>query len=148
MLKDMISHVKNELLFADTYSSDNSPSSGVDLQGFSSATVVCSVGPMTNVGGSPPESWELKLYESDDNSAFTEVAESDTLLSYGNNDGAVNSGVFATIDAADKDDANYTIGYLGSKRYIKVDAVATNTPGNTAIACNVIKEALQKPQDD
>jgi len=151
MLKDRISHVKNELLFAETISSNKSPSNGVDLQGYSAATVVCSVGSMSNSGSSPLENWELTLYESDDDSSFNTVAESDMLLQYGLNDGSASSGVFATIDNnnSDLDDnINATVGYLGSKQYVKVDAVANNTPGSTPIAVSVVKEALQKPQDD
>ncbi len=151
MLKDMISHVKNELLFAETISSDKTPSNGVDLQGYSAANVICSVGSMTNSGSSPLESWELALQESDDDSTYTDVAESDMLLEYGQNDGSVSSGIFATIDNDNDnldDNINATVGYLGSKRYIRVTATANNTPGNTPVAVTIQKEALQKPQAD
>jgi len=143
MLKDRISHAKHELMFAGTLTATNDPS-GVDLQGFSAATVVCSIGEMTNVGNT--ESWTFALEESDSvASGYTDVAESDMLLEYGNNDGSAASGVFATVDDAAGDEANYTVGYSGSKRYIRVVATAANTPGATTIAVSVIKEALQKP---
>lgn len=148
MLKDMISHVKNELLFCKTVSATETPTNGVDLQGFTSATVVCSIGTITNISNSPTPSWTFKLQESDNDSSYSDVAEADCLVTYGSNDGSVTSGVFATVDAADKDDANYTIGYIGTKRYVRVVATAADTPGNTPIAVNVIKESMQRPQDD
>jgi hypothetical protein len=135
-------------MFADTLSATNDPD-GVDLKGFTSATVICSVGEITNIAGSPQPSWTLKLQESDSAaSGFFDVDEGDMLLDYGNNDGSVASGVFATIDAADEDDVNYTVGYIGTRRYIRVVATAINAPGNTPIAVTVVKESMQKPQSD
>lgn len=148
MLRDKISHVKNELHFADTLSSTNDPD-GVDLQGFYSCNVLCAVGEMTNVDGSPAESWTLKLQESDSASSdFTDVDEDDMLLEFGNNDGSATGGVFATIDSADEDDAVYTVGYIGTKRYIRVVATAANTPGDTPISVIMVKGSMDKPQDD
>lgn len=148
MLRDKLSHAKHELHFADTLSSTNDPD-GVDLQGFTSATVICSIGAITNVTNSPQPSWTLKLQESDSaSSGFSDVDEDDMLVDYGNNDGSVTSGVFATVDDAGEDDANYTVGYIGTKQYIRVVATAANTPGNTPIAVSVVKESMQKPQAD
>ena len=96
MLRDKISHAKHELLFCKTVSATETPTNGVDLKGYASATAVCSIGTVTNIANSPQPSWTFKLQESDDNSSFTDVAESDMLLDYGNNDGSVSSGVFAT----------------------------------------------------
>lgn len=152
MLRDKLSHFEHELHWAKTVSSDETPSSGVDLQGYSAATVLVSIGALADSGGSPLENWEFKIQESDtSNSGFSEVDEDDLLLEYGKNDGSVSSGVFATVDANEDEldeNQNLTVGYIGSKRYIKIDAVANNSPGNTPIAVSVIKEALQKPQAD
>ncbi len=148
MLRDRISHAKHELMFADTLSATNDPD-GVDLKGFSAATVICSVGEITNIANSPTPSWTLKLQESDSaSSGFSDVDEGDMLLDYGNNDGEATDGVFATIDAADEDDTNYTVGYIGTSRYIRVVATAADTPGDTPIAVTVVKESMQKPQAD
>lgn len=133
-MKDLISNVKTVLHFAKTLSATETPASGVDLAGFDSALIQCSIGTVTNIANSPQPSWTFKLQESDDNAAFTDVAEADCLLDAGSNDGAVASGVFATIDAAAEDDAVYTIGYRGTKRYARVVATAANTPGATPVA--------------
>jgi len=145
MLKDRISHAVHELLFCKTVTATETPSAGVDLQGYSAATVICSIGTITNIGMSPIPSWTFKLEESDDDSTYTAVDAGDMLLDYGNNDGSASSGVFATIDAADEDDANYSVGYIGSKRYVRVVATAADTPGATPVSVTVVKEALQKP---
>lgn len=149
MLKDKLSHSKNELHFCKTVTTTETPSSGVDLKGFSSATVIAAIGTVTNIGNSPQPSWTLKLQESDSvGSGYSNVADDDVLSTYGNNDGSVSSGVFATIDAADEDDAIYSCGYIGTSRYIRVVATAANTPGATPISVVIQKGALQKPQDD
>lgn len=148
MLRDHLALSKNVLLFAKTVTATETPSTGIDLKGFSSCTVVCSVGTITNVANSPQPSWTLALQHSDDNSAFSAVASTDVNLTYGKNDGSITNGVFATIDAAAEDDAIFTIGYIGVKRYIRVVATAANTPGATPIAVTVNLGALQIPQDD
>lgn len=157
MLRDKVSHFKHELLFAKTLdgTSKEEPANGVDLKGYSAATVVCSVGSMTNTGNSPDvEKWELSLEESDsESSGFSAVDEDDMLLDYGTNDGSVTSGVFATIDDEEDgglaDNQNFVVGYIGTKRYIRVVAdPSSDSPGDTPIAVTVIKEALQKPASE
>jgi hypothetical protein len=149
MLRDLLSHSKNEIHFCKTASSTETPAAGVDLKGFSSATIIAAIGAITNIANSPVPSWTLTLQESDSSTTgFAAVDEDDMLLEYGNNDGSVTSGVWATINAADEDDAIYTCGYIGTKRYIRVVATAADTPGNTPICVVVQKGALQKPQGD
>jgi hypothetical protein len=149
MLKDKLSHSKNELHFCKTVTATETPSTGVDLKGFNAATIIAAIGTITNIANSPVPSWTLKLQESASAATgFTDVASADMLLDYGNNDGSVTSGVWATIDAAAEDDAIYTCGYIGTKRYIRVVATAADTPGATPVTVVIQKGALQKPQDD
>lgn len=152
MLRDKLSHAKHEYHWAKTVSATETPSNGVDLKGFSSATVLVSVGAMTNSGSTDLETWSFSLQESDsESSGFANVDEDDFLLDYGTNDGSVSSGVFATVDDDEDeldDEQNLTVGYIGTKRYIRVVATAANTPGDTPIAVSVVKESMQKPQAD
>jgi hypothetical protein len=149
MLRDAISHSKNELHFCKSLTATETPSTGVDLKGFNSATIIAAIGTITNIANSPVPSWTLKLEESDSAATgFSAVAEADMLLDYGNNDGSVTTGVWATIDAAAEDDKIYTCGYIGTKRYIRVVATAADTPGATPVTVVIQKGALQKPQDD
>lgn len=147
-MRDLISNLKSVLHFASTLTATNAPSTGVDLKGFKGALIQCAIGTVTNIAASPQPSWTFALQESDDNSAFTDVATADVILSNGKNDGAIASGVFATIDAAAEDDAVYTIGYVGSKRYIKVNATAAATPGATPISVVMTLGANLIPVDD
>lgn len=108
---------------------------GVDLQGFESATVLAAVG-TSNDTLSGSVKIELELEESDDDSAYTDVADADMI---GAVDGT-NDGCFAVIDAAGEDNRAYTCGYIGSKRYIRVvvNVTGTHTSG-TPIGAFVIK---------
>jgi len=141
-------------LDAAAYTSTQIPSNGVDLQGFDAAEFVISIGTVSNLGGSPLESWTFKLQESDDESSnFTDVTDSDSVVV----DSAASpvttpdssSGVFLTVDAAAEDDAVYRIGYVGGKRYARCVATANNTPGSTPIAIHArLGCAAQKPVQD
>lgn len=151
-MRDLDSKIKVVKHILGTVTSTQTPANGVDLQGFDSAEVVVSIGAITNVGGSPAQSWTFALQESDSvSSGFTAVSDDAVvLIGSGNNDGGVDgSGVFATVDAADEDDAVYRVGYIGGKRYIRVVATAANTPGATAISVNmVLGNAEQRPTAD
>ena len=149
MLKDLISNVKSVYHWGGVKTATVTPSTGVDLKGYRSALVLCSIGAITNVANSPQPSWTFALQESDtSNASFTNVATADVILSNGRNDGSITSGVFATVDAAAEDANTSTIGYIGTKRYIRVVATAANTPGNTAIAVNIVLGAMQAPVAD
>ena len=148
-LRDKISHAKHELHWVKDIDATETPGTGVDLKGYGSATILCSIGELTGISSPPTESWTFKLQESDTvDDAFSNVDESDMLLEYGNNDGSVTNGVFATIDAAGEAEANYSVGYIGSEQYIRVVATAAGSPGFTPIAVSVIKEAYQKPASE
>lgn len=148
MLKDLLSNIQTVYQWGGVKTATVTPSTGQDLKGYRSAVFACSIGAITNIANSPVPSWTFKLQESDDNTSFTDVATADVLLDYGRNDDAITSGVFATIDAASEDDNTYTIGYIGTKRYVRVVATAANTPGNTAIVVNAILGGMQLPVDD
>ncbi len=123
--------------FALALTATQTPTNGVDLRDFGGALVLAFVGIMTNVANSPQPSWTLSLQESDTvNSAFTNVAEADMVLDNHSNvgEGNVSNGIFQVIDAAAEDDTMYSVGYIGTKRYIRVIATAANTPGSTPMA--------------
>jgi hypothetical protein len=39
-----------------------------------------------------------------------------------------------TIDGVSEDDEAYRVGYIGTKRYVRVVAIAANAPGNTPLS--------------
>lgn len=130
------------------------PSSGVDLRDFvDGVDVFIHVGAVTNIANSPQPSWTFHFEESDsESSGFTAVTSSDdvdiegSLAPVTTPDSA--TGVFLTIDAASEDDNTYRVGYLGSKRYLRVVATAANTPGSTVIVALVVGVPRLKPGAD
>lgn len=97
---------------------------GVDLQGFNSATVLFSAGAITDGTHTP------KLQESDDNSAWNDVAAGDQ----------VGSLVAITANSQQK------VGYKGNKRYIRaVSTVAGATTGGIYSAIVVRGDADLAP---
>jgi hypothetical protein len=93
---------------------------GVDLAGFEGALMVAHLGAsLDTLSGSVYVT--VKFQESDDNSAFTDVADADLL-------GGANGVV---VDAAAEDEVVIQRGYIGKKRYIRViiDHTGTHTNG-------------------
>ncbi len=79
----------------------NANGAGVDMHGFHGAMVVVSTGTITD------GTHTIEVQESDDNSTFTAVADADL------------QGSEPAIAAAN-DNQVYRIGYMGTKRYIRV----------------------------
>lgn len=127
--------------YCGTYTATQTPSSGVDLKGLRQAEVVVYVGAVTNIDASPDDaSWTFTLEHSDlESSGFAAVADDDVVLEDG---GSISSGLFATVDAAAEDEAIYRVGYVGSKRFLRVVATAASTPGDSPIAVMVVGEKL------
>jgi hypothetical protein len=119
--------------------------SSIDLQGYDSAEVIVNVGESGDtLSGSVK--WDLKLMESDDNTVFTAVATADALVR-GNAITTLTTGIFATIDATDEDDAAYRVGYVGGKRYVHVaiDATGTHSTGTPIGVTGLRGNAHQAP---
>ncbi len=137
--RDLHSNVKVvQHVAAQAITATNTPSNGVDLKGFESAEFLISVGAVTNIANSPQPTWAFKLQDSDDDSTFADVTNSDYVL-VGSAASPVaapdsSTGVFLTIDDAAEDAATYRVGYVGPKRYVRVVATAANTPGSTPYA--------------
>lgn len=127
--------------YVGTYTTTQTPASGVDVKALKSAEILVYIGAITNIANSPTPSWTFALQHSDTSNAnFAAVEAADVVMEGGATLGA--NGVFATVDAAAEDDAVYRVGYVGAKRYVRVVATAANTPGNTAIAVSVVGEPL------
>lgn len=106
--------VGRSIAYAAATSSANG--TGVDLAGFNSAMVVIDSGAWTD------GAHVFTVQDSDDNSAYTAVA--DSLL----------DGTEPTIDGAADDDQQYYIGYKGNKRYLRVITTVTGSPSTGLIA--------------
>lgn len=100
-------------------------SSGVDLAGFESATVVISTGAIVASGNFTP-----KLQDSADNSTFADVAAADLI-------GSFPSALAATTV--------YKVGYKGSKRYVR-SVLTLNSGTSIAASVDVVRaHARSKP---
>lgn len=98
---------------------------GVDLQGFNKAMVIVHVGEVTD------GTHTLTIEESDDNSTYTTA-----------------TAISGAFTAAATETKTQEIGYLGTKRYIRVKSTVTGSPGTggTYGAVVVRAGARQLPQ--
>jgi hypothetical protein len=149
-MRDLISNIKSVFHLGGAFTTTQTPGTGVDLKGFDSCLIQAAIGPLANVAASPSPSWTFTLQESDSaTTGFTAVASGDVILANGHNDGTITSGVFGTVNSSTKQSAVFTVGYIGSKRYIRVVATAAQTPGTTAITVVVaLGHAHQQPTAD
>lgn len=97
---------------------------GIDLANFASATLVFSVGTITDGTHTPT------MQESDDNSTYTTVAAADLI------------GTFAALAST----VNQRVGYRGIKRYIRgVSTVSGATTGGVYAAIVIRADARKQP---
>lgn len=97
---------------------------GIDLQGFDGVDIIAALGAQ-GVTLSGSVFIDFILQHSDDNTSFAAAADADII-------GAVitsGSGIFARIDANAKAARSYSVGYRGSKRYVRVVVDFTGTHG-------------------
>lgn len=127
-MRDLHNNLKvSQLVDPATLTSDTD-SASVDMQGYDSCEMAVAVGESGDtLSGSVY--WQLILEESDDDATFTTVAAADMLVK-GNAITSPSGGVFALIDDAAEDDAVYKVGYIGGKRYVRVNVKPTGTHTN------------------
>lgn len=138
--KKVVAHVANAAI-----TTTNTPSNGVDTQGYDACTFIVEIGAVANIANSPQPTWALKVQESDSvSSNFTDITDSARLITDGiKSPGTApdsSSGVFLTIDDAAEDATAYHVGVISAKRYLRVVATAANTPGSTPYAVAAVLE--------
>ena len=99
------------------------PSKGtlVDMKGFESVTFVVSTGTVTDAGTASGFAFEVQECDTTADTSFTAVADADLI--------GLESALTVTADANDNKLIG-SIGYRGSKRYVRI--VATGTTGTDA----------------
>ena len=122
--------------------------SGVDLQGYESATAMVIVGAEGDTLSSSVH-FEVSLEHSDDNSTFTDVAQADII------DGTISSGgIFLKLDGTaggnpDTSGGIFRVGYVGGKRYVRVVLAKTGTHSNgTPIGAMVVRGHARHSTDN
>lgn len=118
-MKDIYNNTSIQQILDPAVATSTQTSATVDLLGFDAAEIIISVGESGDtLSGSVK--WDFKLQESDDDSAYTDVALADLH----------NSAASVTIDDAAEDDVAVVFGYKGSKRYLQAVATATGSHSN------------------
>ena len=100
-MKDLANNLSIVQSLAPASRTANANGAAVDLQGYEGALILISTGAITD------GTHTFEVQESDDGTTFTAVANSDLI--------GTEPAVGATNDNTD-----YKIGYIGSKRYVRV----------------------------
>ena len=138
-MKDLSNSISPAVSLAAAVRTAAANGTGVDLQGYESATVLVDVGAEGDTLSSSVF-FEVSLEESDDNSTFTDVEQAGIV------DGTIASGgIFLKLDGTTGGDPDTTggifrVGYVGVKRYIRVVLAKTGTHSNgTPLGAMVVK---------
>ena len=138
-MKDMSNSIATAVSLVSAVRTAAANGTGVDLQGYESATLIADVGAEGDTLSSSVY-FEISLEHSDDNSTFTDVTQADIV------DGTISSGgIWLKLDGTaggNPDTAGeiYRVGYIGGKRYIRGVLAKTGTHSNgTPISLFVVK---------
>ena len=148
MNRSMNDQIVTRLHYIGAPTATVTPAAGIDVSDLTEVEVLAVVGTIANIANSPVPSWAVALQEGDaTDGVHTAVAEADVARNSGNN-AELSSGVFATIGDAAADSKLYRLGYLGSKKSVKVVATASDTPGATPLAIVIIGKPKIAPGTD
>lgn len=138
MYRDVFNRTLIEQLTDPAVSSASVTSAACDLAGCEGVMFSVSFGESGDtLSGSVK--WDCKLTEcATSGGSYTDVAAADVIGNTTNQ--------FGLVDAAADDDAVYSLGYKGSKRYVKVVVTKTGTHTNgTPISIYAVKDLANKP---
>lgn len=138
-MKDLSNNIAPAVSIINAVKTAAGNGTGVDLQGYESATVLVDVGAEGDTLSSSVY-FEISLEHSDDNSTFTDCAQVDII------DGTISAGgIWLKLDGTangNPDTAGeiYRVGYVGGKRYVRVVIAKTGTHSNgTPIGAMIVK---------
>jgi hypothetical protein len=147
-MKDLSNNIAPVVSIINAVKTAAANGTGVDLQGYESATVLVDVGAEGDtLSGSVY--FEISLEHSDDDSTYTDCAQADII------DGTISSGgIWLMLDGStggnpDSTGGIFRVGYVGGKRYIRVVLAKTGTHSNgTPIGAMVIKGHARHSDDN
>ena len=128
-MKDLSNNINPAVSIINAVKTAAANGTGVDLQGYESATVLVDVGAEGDTLSSSVY-FEISLEESDDDSTYTDVAQASIV------DGTISSGgIFLKLDGTaggnpDSAGGIFRVGYVGNSRYIRVVLAKTGTHSN------------------
>jgi len=134
-MKDLANNISVAQSLAPAVRTADANGTGIDLQGFESATIVVDTG-AEGVTLSSSVKIDFILEDSDDDSTYAAVTSNNLVT-----DGAVDSsGIFLTLDDNAETPQVASIGYVGGKRYVRVTADFSGTHSTgTPLSVSVIK---------
>ncbi len=133
-MRDLISSISSVLAIAPEALNADKTGTAVDLAGFRSASVQIAVG----VGGitfTGSNKVEFVLKHSDDDVSYTNVTSDDLV-----GKPAVTNGIVRSLTAAHTSPTVVEVGYVGGKRYLRLDADFSGTHGAaTPISATIVR---------
>ena len=147
-MKDLSNNINPAVSIINAVKTAAGNGTGVDLQGYESATVLVDVGAEGDtLSGSVY--FEVSLEHSDDNSTYSDCAQADII------DGTIAAGgIFLKLDGTtggDPDTAGeiYRVGYVGGKRYVRVVLAKTGTHSNgTPLGAMIVRGHARNSVDN
>jgi len=147
-MKDLSNNISPVVSIINAVKTAAGNGTGVDLQGYESATVLVDVGAEGDtLSGSVY--FEVSLEHSDDNSTYTDCAQADII------DGTIAAGgIFLKLDGTtggnpDTAGGIFRVGYVGGKRYVRVVLAKTGTHSNgTPLGAMVVKGHARDSTDN
>lgn len=134
-MKDVHSHMLATVAIGAAVLAATSASEAIDLQGYSAAEILLSVG-AGGVAFSDVDKIEFVLTHSDDAVTYDPVTVGDMLGLGSVGDG----GIIKALTEAHATAAVYRCGYVGNRRYLKLQASFSGTHGaGTPISATVMK---------
>ena len=147
-MKDLSNNINPAVSIINAVKTAAANGTGVDLQGYESATVLVDVGAEGDTLSSSVY-FEISLEESDDDSTYTDVAQASIV------DGTISSGgIFLKLDGTaggnpDSAGGIFRVGYVGNSRYIRVVIAKTGTHSNvTPIGAMIVRGHARHSTDN
>lgn len=119
-MKDLYNNLAPVVSLSPAARTASADGTGVDLQGYEGALVLVTTGTITD------GTHTVELQESDDNSTFSAVADADL------------QGDEPAIGAAN-DNTSYKLGYLGSKRYLRVAVTVAGATTGGVYGASIVR---------
>ena len=147
-MKDLSNNINPAVSIINAVKTAAGNGTGVDLQGYESATVLVDVGAEGDtLSGSVY--FEVSLEHSDDNSTYSDCAQADII------DGTIAAGgIFLKLDGTtggnpDTAGGIFRIGYVGGKRYVRVVLAKTGTHSNgTPLGAMIVRGHARNSVDN
>jgi len=147
-MKDLSNNINPAVSIINAVKTAAANGTGVDLQGYESATAMVEVGAEGDTLSSSVY-FEVSLEHSDDNSTYTDCAQADIV------DGTISAGgIFLKLDGTaggNPDTAGeiYRVGYVGGKRYLRVVLAKTGTHSNgTPLGAMIVRGDARHSADN